>query len=426
MNTQPYRQYICRACGHVYDEAVGDPDGGLPAGTRLQDIPDDWVCPLCGVTKADFEPFEPPPMTQRVAQRVAASSPSTRALAGRSRPGLVIVGGGTAAWALIEQIRGLDAQRPITLVSACAADRYDKPRLSVAFKQGASADSLPTETGEAAAARLGVKLLAHTTAVGVNRTARRLRTTRGTLLYADLVLAHGAVPQLCAGLPPEQTWRINDLGAYSGLRRALAQGGPAGGTARVLIVGAGLVGCELANDLALAGHPVTLIDHSPRPLPMATVQQSAELMQAWKALPIEFVGGAGVKSCSSRPNRTAASAPSSSGVELILDSGRMLEADVLISAVGLSTPSRLAQQAGLHWDKGIAVDPQTLATGVPHVHALGDCISIGGRPQRFIEPIGRQARVLAARLCGLPSPLYDSTLPPIRVKTSSLQLTLAA
>lgn len=426
MNTQAYRQYICRACGHVYDEAVGDPDGGLPAGTRLQDIPDDWACPLCGVTKADFEPYDPTPMTQRVAPRAAASSPSTRTRAGRSRAGVVIVGGGTAAWALIEQIRALDAQRPITLVSACAADRYDKPRLSVAFKQGATPASLPTETGVAAAARLGVKLLAHTTAVGVNRAARRLRTTRGTLPYEDLVMAHGAVPQPCAGLPPERTWRINDLGAYAGLRKALARGGQTGGTARVLIVGAGLVGCELANDLALAGHPVTLLDRSPRPLPMATVQQSAELLQAWKALPIEFVGGAGVKSCSSKRNGAAASVPAQGGVELILDSGRMLEADVLISAVGLRTPSRLAQQAGLQWDQGIAVDPQTLATGVPHVHALGDCISIDGRPQRFIEPIRRQARVLAARLCGLPVPLYDSTLPPIRVKTSSLQLTLAA
>lgn len=55
----PYQQYICRACGYVYNEAEGDPDGGLAPGTRLADIPDDWACPLCGVTKADFEPYTP-------------------------------------------------------------------------------------------------------------------------------------------------------------------------------------------------------------------------------------------------------------------------------------------------------------------------------------------------------------------------------
>ena len=56
----PQRQlYICRACGLIYDEDKGDPDSGIAPGTRFEDIPEDWECPLCGVTKADFEPFEP-------------------------------------------------------------------------------------------------------------------------------------------------------------------------------------------------------------------------------------------------------------------------------------------------------------------------------------------------------------------------------
>ena len=54
-----WKQFLCRACGWIYDEKIGDPDGGLPAGTRFEDIPDDWQCPLCGVTKRDFEPFTP-------------------------------------------------------------------------------------------------------------------------------------------------------------------------------------------------------------------------------------------------------------------------------------------------------------------------------------------------------------------------------
>lgn len=46
--------YVCDACGWVYDPAVGDPDGGIPAGTPFEDIPNDWVCPLCGLGKDAF------------------------------------------------------------------------------------------------------------------------------------------------------------------------------------------------------------------------------------------------------------------------------------------------------------------------------------------------------------------------------------
>lgn len=48
-------KYVCTACGYVYDPEVGDPDGGIAPGTPFEDIPDDWVCPLCGVGKDMFE-----------------------------------------------------------------------------------------------------------------------------------------------------------------------------------------------------------------------------------------------------------------------------------------------------------------------------------------------------------------------------------
>jgi rubredoxin len=48
-------KWQCVVCGFIYDEAVGIPEDGIAAGTRLEDIPDDWACPDCGVAKADFE-----------------------------------------------------------------------------------------------------------------------------------------------------------------------------------------------------------------------------------------------------------------------------------------------------------------------------------------------------------------------------------
>ncbi|MBE6809675.1 MAG: rubredoxin [Ruminococcaceae bacterium] len=48
------KKYVCNICGWVYDEALGDPDNGIAPGTAFEDLPDDFVCPLCGVGKEDF------------------------------------------------------------------------------------------------------------------------------------------------------------------------------------------------------------------------------------------------------------------------------------------------------------------------------------------------------------------------------------
>ena len=53
-----YKKYEFVICCHIYDEELGDPEDGIPAGTKLEDIPDDWVCPECGVSKFDFELLE--------------------------------------------------------------------------------------------------------------------------------------------------------------------------------------------------------------------------------------------------------------------------------------------------------------------------------------------------------------------------------
>jgi rubredoxin len=51
-------KYLCLACGYIYDPEEGDPAGGIEPGTSFEDLPDDWVCPLCGVGKSMFEKME--------------------------------------------------------------------------------------------------------------------------------------------------------------------------------------------------------------------------------------------------------------------------------------------------------------------------------------------------------------------------------
>lgn len=52
------KKYTCVICGYVYDPAIGDPDSNIAAGTSFEDIPEDWICPVCAVGKEDFEPLD--------------------------------------------------------------------------------------------------------------------------------------------------------------------------------------------------------------------------------------------------------------------------------------------------------------------------------------------------------------------------------
>lgn len=405
----PYQSYLCDACGYIYNEAEGDPDGGLPPGTRYADIPDDWACPLCGVTKADFRPYNPPTL-----DALRAALPHSAPVAARGAAGVVIVGAGRAGWQVAQALRALDAGLPITLVSQCAGDLYDKPLLSVALARGLAPEAIAKEDGHAAAARLGVRLLAHTQAVRICADTRTLRTTRGTLKYDQLVLAHGAQAALPPALPAALCWRVNHLAAYQKLRAALGRI-DVEGPKDVAIIGAGLIGSELANDLALGGHRVTLLDVQAAPLARWPMEHAgAPLLDAWKDLAIRFVGGVQV----------AQLEPVAGRYRLTTACGQRFAADHVIAAAGLQTPPRLAQSAGLAWHNGIAVDAATLRTSDERIHALGDCIAVDGQPSRFIEPIARQARAIAADICGAAPAPYEPRAVVVRVKTTSYPLTL--
>jgi rubredoxin---NAD+ reductase len=441
--------FICRACGLIYDEAKGDEDSGLPPGTRFADIPEDWACPLCGVTKADFEPYvheEAVRLERPAGFREAGRPASPRSGGARHTAGTLIVGAGRAGWQMAQALRARDASLPITLVTTCNGDVYDKPLLSVAMARGIAPEKLPRESGAHAAQRLGVKLLAHTQAIRINAASRQLRTSRGTLRYQNLVLAHGAQARSLPQCPPALCWHINHLQAYAKFCRALAAGSSAVASVgaatsaatlqRIAVIGAGLIGSELANDLALAGHQVTLLDVAARPLSAcASAVQSSQLQRAWAGLSIEFVGGVEIAAVTqvalghAETRATAAaylSVPNANQKQITTQCGKVFTVDHIVVAAGLQTPTRLAASAGLAWSNGIDVQPETLATSVPHIHALGDCIAINGQVSRYIEPIGRQAKTVAASILGMAAVPFDQIRVPLRVKTGSLPFTVVS
>jgi rubredoxin-NAD+ reductase len=314
----------------------------------------------------------------------------------------------------VQALRALDADLPITMVTACDGDRYQKPQLSVALSQGKSPDVLVSERGRDAAQRLRVRLLSNTYAIGLSPALHQLRTTAGTLHYTQLVLAQGARPAMPAELPPSLCWRINDLAMWTGVRRALATG-----RKRIAIIGAGLVGCELAEDFAQAGHSVSVLDVSERPLAaLLPARASQRLLASWKDIGIRFLATRSVTGV------TLADDGASGERVVHTQLGEALHVDLVLCATGLGTEPRLARVGGLRFERGIVVDPRTLQTSAADIYALGDCISIEGEPCRFIEPIAAQAEAIAHAVLGRDHAGYRHTPPVLRVKTRSLPIVM--
>lgn len=392
----PWKEFLCRACGLIYNESEGDPDSGIAPGTRFDDIPDDWSCPICGVRKQDFEPYE----------RAAAISLSAAPVVRRAKGGVVIVGAGIAGWSVAEAIRSRDPDIDITMVTNCAGHVYNKPELAVALSRGMTEERLRREIGSEAASRLGLRLMTETSAVGISARGRQLRTTRGTLAYDSLIIASGARAMPPGSLDPARCWRINDLNSWVALSNKLS-----GKPSRLAIIGAGMVGCELAEDLARAGHGVTLVSLTAEPMEgLFPTKAGARLRQGLESLGISLQGGVTV----------TAMEPCEDGTSMLsLSNGTTIHVDHVITATGLSTPSRMIAAAGIAFENGIVVDPETLQTSVAGIYALGDCVSIDGTPCRYVEPIAGQAATIAAAVTGAaPLPYYHRP-PMIRLKTRS-------
>jgi rubredoxin-NAD+ reductase len=398
----PWKEFLCRACGLIYNEGEGDLDSGILPGTRFDDIPDDWSCPVCGVRKQDFEPYMPAIFNAAVVPPVS----------GRHQTGgVVIVGAGIAGWSVAAAIREADAHVPVTIVTHCDGDVYNKPELAIAFSRGQTPATLLRETGADAARRLGIRLLPKTDAIGISPEFKKLRTTRGTLRYDSLVLAAGAKAKLPTGIDPALCWRINSLEAWSSLHSALG-----GGPKKIAIIGAGMVGCEFAEDLSRAGHEVQLFGITTEPLPGLLPGIVGERVRTGlEGLGVRYRAGVSVAAIQRLPNNS---------LQIDFLGGESEIVDQVVAAVGVATEPRMVRAAGLDFDGGIVVDPKTLETSAHSVYAIGDCISMNGIACRFIEPIKRQAETIAAAVTKTGQQPYDHRSPVIRLKTKSAPVTI--
>ena len=315
---------------------------------------------------------------------------------------IVIIGSGLAGYTLIREIRKLDKEAPITLVTREPGYFYSKPMLSTALASKKEPENLISTSSENMATQLNINILSQTDVNAIDTNQQMIVTTKGNLSYGKLVLALGAdqirIP--LQGDAATQVLTVNDLEDYAAFRKAIS------GKKKVSILGAGLIGCEFANDLVLGGYEVDVIDLAPQALGRLLPEAAAhELQDRLTKAGVRWHFGTTVGSISNGDD----------SLIVELTNGQKLLSDVVLSAVGLKPRLDLAKAAGISTNIGIAVNRE-LQTSATNVYSLGDCAEVDGLVLPYVMPIMQAARALANTLLGKVTTLTYPAM-PVMVKT---------
>jgi rubredoxin---NAD+ reductase len=341
---------------------------------------------------------------------------------------LIIVGAGLAGWTTVREFRKLDTTTPVVLITTDNGDFYAKPTLSNALSQKRNPQQLVTTPAAQMAQTQNVTLLAHSRVQSLDTAVQTLRvqTPEGaqTLAYSRLVLATGAqaIRVALQGNAADKVLSVNSLQDFSALHSALGPDETSASSSQnhsktVLIMGAGLIGCEFADDLVQAGFKVHVADPANRPLALLLPEQAGwQIQAALEALGVQWHFGTSVASVDT----------ADTGLLVTLANGQAVQTDVVLSAIGLRADITLAAAAGIACERGVVVDSH-LQTSAHHVYALGDCAqyaSAGHHTLPYVMPIMNAAKALAATLAGTPTALVFPLM-PVSIKTPAWPVVVA-
>jgi 3-phenylpropionate/trans-cinnamate dioxygenase ferredoxin reductase subunit len=308
---------------------------------------------------------------------------------------LVIVGGGQAAAQAVQSLRQQNFAGPITLVADEAYPPYQRPPLSKKYLAGELTRERLLLRPAAFYAEKGVTLEQNARVEELDTNAQRLRLHDGrTLEYDRLLLATGSrVRKLdVPGATLAGVHYLRTIADADGITTSLREG------ARILLIGAGYIGLEVAAVVRQRGYGVTVLEAAERVMSRAvSVEVSAFYEAAHRAAGVVIECGAAVKALHGATQVTA--------VETV--DGRTFPCDIVIVGIGIVPNVELALAAGLECNNGIVVD-EFARTADPHVVAAGDCTNhplllLGRRVRLESVPNAiHQAKVAAATLLGTP------------------------
>ena len=330
---------------------------------------------------------------------------------------IVIIGSGMAGYTLAREFRKLNPTQELVMISADDAVNYAKPTLSNALVGNKAPDQIGLADATKMRTQLNIRIENDTWVKSIDADKHELTldqagqtTTQG---YSKLILAVGANPVrlAIAGDGSDDIHVVNSLTDYRTFRENLSKRKDK----RVVILGAGLIGCEFANDLLHSNYDVTVIDLAPQPLGRLLPNYVAEAFKT-------NLEQAGIKFALSTTVEKVTKINDGEDYAVTLANGQTLVADIVLSAIGLQPNIALAKEANIQTSRGIITNT-LLETSQPDIYAVGDCAEVNGTLLPFVMPIMQQARALAKTLSGQNTNVHYPAM-PVAVKTPAAPLTV--
>lgn len=269
---------------------------------------------------------------------------------------IVIVGASLAGLRAVHALRGEGFTGELTLVGAERHLPYNRPPLSKSVLTGDDDVTLPGSD------QLDARWLAGRRASGLDPAARRITLDDGTdLSYDGLIIATGARPRL---LPSDQmsfpgVHVLRTIDDALALRRSLQEG-----PQRVVVIGGGFIGGEVASTLRTLDLNVTLIDAGPLPMVSTIGQAPARWLAGHhRKNGVDLISGVRVKGLAGGNDRVRS---------VLLEDGRRLQADLVVAGLGVIPNTDWLAGSGLDLNDGVVTDAKLFAQGAPDVVAAGD------------------------------------------------------
>jgi len=322
---------------------------------------------------------------------------------------LILIGNGMAGVRTLEELLKLDADRyDITVIGAEPHPNYNRIMLSPVLAGEKSLDDIVLNTHDWYAEN-GITLLTGDPAVAIDRLRRRVRTAAGVEIpYNRLLLATGSTPFIIPvpGADKEGVIGFRDIADVETMLAASRM------HKKAVVIGGGLLGLEAANGLLKNGMSVTVVH-------LLDVLMERQLDKPAAALLQASLGQRGLDFRMQAQTDEIFGEERVTGVRFA--DGSQVEADLVVMAVGIRPNMQLAQQAGIHCERGIVVN-DTLQTFDPRVYAVGECVQHRGTCYGLVAPLFDQAKVCANHLAHFGIARYEGSVTSTKLKVTGIDL----